>query len=940
MLNYKVRLTEPKGYDEISVDGLYLSTDLSYISGVTDLNSNLIDGQTVMIEFNENNNFIEAVINCKKVQRQGYVIYNQKYKVIEYGGYKGYWFNDGKFYIIDENVTEKIVPTKYWVTDGKLTIDNITYDVDIELYRYPYKVNKETKIEERIDNSQIKNIDYEIYDLIFKYEIDNENPPYVIIRGNVMLPINKCNRNDWYDVIEYIIKKESDLILTVDDISCASKFPYVYYGMNNEKKYNNEEVIINGNNTKHYFKYNNGSYVTTINGNEYSLDVDRITIDGNEYIVEYEWRNVSLSETLHLFLDNVNFSFMPSQKIVVESISTLKTKIDGNNDGSFLYCGKTYYKSNDTVDYAVIINKEYEIFYTDKIWGINDDENGNLNDNAEKYGYIIIDSKPILIRINGDNYIAPYNNFNGNIKKYYYITINDKKHLIKSYEKYNYNENGDIIKIADIEYIELNETEKYLLNIDEVISNSMVRCHPIVGENGDYRSACSSIVANKHLFKFSLFNPLFNEHNVSIDSYINEYTNNESFDVIKLYNPSGFIELPLLIGNNNMSNQMQENIVENFFFKKEKENAINPIIDMEREIYYPCYNNDDNNEKILINEIVFDLHFRSRNLNDWKINEDLYTSLDETSKNALKPRCNWNLFDYYNWFENNKDETKPNLLRTDENKNFKWDETYKYYQPADLLYFLNFTDDDVFYQKSKIGKSFLRLLFFNSNDPMNQSLLYSCTVFMDENKYYKTYTDNMLNKNQEYISVIESDNTPITSNTFNISSDTSTSSNTFNISSDTSTSSVVTFDENVRLSASFHIKNRYQMSETSEGFYLYIFKEYCEKLHEEPIYLKVEFNHAGIGRTINFMMPYKITDSGYTLYDLTNENDYNEFSKGVKLNELHKKLYIPLEGVYDDVNKRYCYYMPSWMCQNSDKESVMRFNLYELKIMDESNENT
>ena len=42
MLNYKVKLTEPKGYDEISVEGLYLSTDLSYISGVTNLSSNLI----------------------------------------------------------------------------------------------------------------------------------------------------------------------------------------------------------------------------------------------------------------------------------------------------------------------------------------------------------------------------------------------------------------------------------------------------------------------------------------------------------------------------------------------------------------------------------------------------------------------------------------------------------------------------------------------------------------------------------------------------------------------------------------------------------------------------------------------------------------------------------------------------------------------------------
>ena len=29
--------------------------------------------------------------------------------------------------------------------------------------------------------------------------------------------------------------------------------------------------------------------------------------------------------------------------------------------------------------------------------------------------------------------------------------------------------------------------------------------------------------------------------------------------------------------------------------------------------------------------------------------KDLYGSSNENAKNALKPRCNWNLFDYYNW---------------------------------------------------------------------------------------------------------------------------------------------------------------------------------------------------------------------------------------------------------------------------------------------------
>ena len=902
MLNYKIRLTEPKGYDEISLEHLYLSRDMSFISGVTNIDSKLVDGQKIMIEFNENNNFLEASVNCKKVTRQGYVIYKQKYHVIAVDDYRGYWNDKGRFIIIDEDVDTIEIDTKYWITDGKLTINNVTYDVDIELYRYQYKVNKKTKIEEKIDNSQIKTIDYENYDLIFKYEIDSENPPYITLNTNETLLINSCNRDDWHDVIEFIIKKESDYNLTVDALSCCRKFPYIEYGISNEKKYNNEEIIINGDNIRHYFNFKNNEYEININSEKYTLKNDRVTIDGNDYIVKYEWRNTPIGETMHLFLENINFSFVPSQKIIVESFSKIKSRIEGyevNGKLNFLYCGKLYKEEPNISDFTIISGEEYEVFYTEKGWGIDDSSK-----KAEKYGYIIIDSKPIPIAINGKEFVAPYNGFKGDIKEYKYVIINDKKCLIKSYEKLNGNE---------IFYIEVNDIERYVLNIDEVISNSMVRCHPIVGEGGDYSSVCSTIVSNKHLYNFMLFNPLFNEHNVNVESYINEENNFNTLDVIKLYNPSSYIDIPLLFGNNMMNNVLKENIIENLFFKKEKEEAINPIIDMEREIYYPCYN--DGNKKSLINEIVFDLHFRSRNLNDWKINEDLYGSSNEDAKNALKPRCNWNIFDYYNW--NTSDETKPNIS----NK-------YKkngYYQPSDLLYFLNFTDDDVFYQKSKIGKSFLRLLFFNSDNPQNQTLLYSCTVFMDENKYYKTYMDNLLDSKSYYISVIETENEPINGNTFSVSNDTCYDDKC-----------EVDFKEDKRLSASFHIKNRYEMNESAEGFYLYIFKEYCEKLHEEPIYLKVEFNHAGEGRTINFISPYKVTNNEYQLYDLTNSSDVEEFSKGIKLSELYKHMYIPMECVYDETNKRYCYYMPSWLCKNDDKESVMRFNLYELKIMDES----
>ena len=54
---------------------------------------------------------------------------------------------------------------------------------------------------------------------------------------------------------------------------------------------------------------------------------------------------------MHLFLENINFSFVPSQKIIVESFSKIKSRIEGyevNGKLNFLYCGKLY-KENSRI---------------------------------------------------------------------------------------------------------------------------------------------------------------------------------------------------------------------------------------------------------------------------------------------------------------------------------------------------------------------------------------------------------------------------------------------------------------------------------------------------------------------------------------------------------------------------------------------------------------
>ena len=926
MLKYKVKLNEPKGYNEIKCDELYLSPDMSFISGVTDYGYELLDGQHLSLEFNNDNIFHDVVVEIKNVTRQGYVILNQQFKVEEYKGYKGFYYIDGKYYFTDNN-TIKVkgrdwtidennnvnVDTTYWVEDGILTIGDNKYDTFIYLNKDGDPIN---------NNS-------------------------VIIKGGKQLVINNCEKKHWKKVTKFIIRKDENYNLKLDDISCAKKYPYFFYNIEKDTPCNDKTKIYEYVNKKFYLKYNqtNKRYENhDINGKIFYQDYSLVKCDSSDekYKLEYEWRNTESGNLIHIFLSMPQYYFTSGQKIIAESSTAIVTKCDikfsgttKNNDGYIVYCGKKYYESKDTIDFLVIDNIEYKLQYINK-----------------DYAYITINDNVYYIQINDDEGIkltqVSTEIISGGTKypiiKYHYVTIENEKFLVKKYTKIDVTNTTE----TNIEYVEVIRKEKFTFGIVDVVNNSMLRCSPDVGNDGDAESVCSLISASYKSFRFSLLNPIFEEHNIIKDSFIlaKEKTDEDVFDVIKIYNPSYYIKIPLTVGNDMSTNVLQEDILENIFFKNEKEKSINPYVDMEREIYYPCYNSETDNEKpilSIINEIQFDLHFRSRNLEDWKINDDVFTYMDETAKKQLKIKHTWNIFDnyydYYSWNTNSKSED-DNILVPEINSTILNSNEFKYYQPADLLHFLNFTTDDVFYQKSKISKSFLRLLFFDNNDVANQTLLYSCTVFMNENKLYKTYIDNVVKNDNLYVSINEelNDVEVLTSSTISVYNDTCIEKDG---------EYYVTFEEDKRLAAKFIVKNRYEAEESAEGFYLHIFKDYSEKLHDKTIYMKVEFNHAGEGRTINFTMPFRYNDEGNPiLLDLSPEGDgitgYIEngkkhyFKEGYPLKELYEHMFIPIKVVYDDVNKRYSYYLPKGLAENSDKEKVMKFNLYELKIKDES----
>ena len=166
---------------------------------------------------------------------------------------------------------------------------------------------------------------------------------------------------------------------------------------------------------------------------------------------------------------------------------------------------------------------------------------------------------------------------------------------------------------------------------------------------------------------------------------------------------------------------------------------------------------------------------------------------------------------------------------------------------------------------------------------------------------------------------------------------------------DSSEHTTINMDESHRISSRLVIDNKYNSTTSSEGFYIYIFREYSEDLHPKPIYMKAEFNHAGIGKTIPMLIPMRwVAEPNtninnripQTAYTLSNQSDLTEMKKGIPLSYLYAQTYVPFYAVYDFKNKEYAYvidnrYLTTTASNELYNNGVLNLNLFEMKIMDE-----
>ena len=429
-------------------------------------------------------------------------------------------------------------------------------------------------------------------------------------------------------------------------------------------------------------------------------------------------------------------------------------------------------------------------------------------------------------------------------------------------------------------------------------------------------------------------------------------------------------------------------MIQKNFVDKAVANAINPIIDMEKDVYTPAIQKEVgeqvNAEYDDCFKIIFNLHFlehrdtmKNGQKEKWVCDKNSYWNgtrvlekeyvvdeyeTDEKYKKEnkkvidLKGRVyNYDIehgeiskvgkYDYFSYYgvvptekpsarnvdgfdnPNNKESNDYNIENYEEYKKLR-DERVKLteYQ-SDLLSYLGFDNNDVKYQKSKLKKSFLRISFYDSDNIGNQNLLHTATIFLDSGDLFAKYIKNIETEDEyKATSTVIAQKSPeisfpkdsiLTSSEYKKLDDENRKKCVVNgellaviggSSSDEENYTV--YDkvgmavnrepmrkkaldkdndfgddidelERLRMSSQITVTDKNSSKRSSEGFYFYTYKTNDNGVYPSDIYMRVEFNHAGYGRVIPFMMPYirkseeklKENSPGYERYTATDRKD-------------------------------------------------------------------
>lgn len=368
-------------------------------------------------------------------------------------------------------------------------------------------------------------------------------------------------------------------------------------------------------------------------------------------------------------------------------------------------------------------------------------------------------------------------------------------------------------------------------------------------------------------------------------SEADEYNTSLDLPSLSIVKPKMTIRIP--INATEDINLMKEMKINELFVQNGVENSINSISEMEKRVYVPvCKTNNGFRDIIKIN---FNLHLREHSGDNWTVKEN-------DTWNCIKLKeLNEKFMPYSN----------------DSNQ-------------SDLLGYLGFNNKDVKYQKNVLKKSFLRLSYYDSTNEGDQHLLAYSTVYFDTAKLYSKYmythempiyiNTDIFNEEEEDYDIL-------------------TGGRVFNEVNRKALSKyvIIADDETIekyRISSQISVENKWASKRTSEGYYVYLWADNNVSILPSDLYMKVELNHAGYGRTIPFMFPYDETMHKFKTMDEI-ASDWED--GGYDINKYKKYSYLKLQYLYDKDNARYVYYLDNKRYGFNDKK-IMNINLYEARI--------
>lgn len=962
MLKYKVRLTE----NDFKANNIvwrekYVAPDLSFISGVTDSVYHLERYSTISVVSPLTNNNSILNVETEVVTRLGYVIAKGKeYPISEFevsGVTKHYVEINGRFFYgnyLEEDKTY-LYTIKNWQCEtfkkiGERYIPNIVEkSVEVTIS----KDDKTLKLDTIywIENGFV-NIDGHQY--IFDKNEQQPNGTRGCIKftdnGKSIEDVTKC------DSMYYMPYDDPSLIHDVCKFK-AYTTPYMQYDTRNIKfaerffytKYKDYycpvvpsgtttafacQVPYNGNvsDVREYLvlaSTDDGAEVFVPSGGSNDIsDINDLVrfrcftkIDDFEYSIVDDYRESPSSRLIMIMLEDQGATIGFGDELTfvnpLDDGEINYLAVEGDN--SVLYDGNKYYVEEKLFDKVVIDNTEYDVTY-DKL-------------NSE-IAYVEIEGEQVPMKLEDDR-----------LTRYGYVVNSSSVATSESYTINHYSG----VTIEGKNYIvrngnaELTIPNKIKFVVEDIKGNSLLICQASINPN-EYPNPydkeielANEVVNNQSNYSLQVNNKVLGTKPISkesvfssIDEPISSDDAYNIFDNLQIESNNGYVNIPINLSSSNGVDLLKSETIKKDFCEKEREKAINRIVDLEKDVYSPkimaspSYSGSYTDFRD-VHTINVNLHFRTRNLDSWKVNE----GYNDVSVSGLTD--NWFITDYEPYKTMIASATSGQLDTLME--------------MSDLLGFLNFSNDDVFYQKSRLAKSFLRLSFYDSTDPQTQSLLATSSVFVNEHNLYKEFIDNSRKGVHNYIQFAEDIDDSVIVNKIRVSTERLGKADDSDVigidipSGDTLSRVYVSLDENSRLSSRFVINNKYITDTSSEGFYIYMFIEYAEKLHPKPIYMKVEFNHAGIGKTIPFVVPMKWsgeTDSdevypisAYTLANL------EELKRGIPLSWVYGQSYIPLYAVYDFKNKEYGYIFDERYV-NIDDDGTVTLNLFEIKIMEDN----